>query len=105
MFISASYSSLFDISLSLISFDNSVAVFNVNREDGTLQKNFILPVSGDYPKDAEMFPNNEFLVSLNHESSTMTFFRIDLKKGIMMMNGAPMKIHEPNCITFHKLSE
>lgn len=85
--------------------DNSVALFNVNKEDGTLTKNFILPVSGNYPKDAEMFPNNKFLVSLNHESNSMTFFRLDLEKGVMTMNGRPMKIQEPNCITFHKLTE
>lgn len=98
-----SFSADYKYLLSTNSGDNSVAVFNVNTEDGTLTKNFILPVSGDYPKDAEMFPNNQFLVSLNHESSTMTFFRLDLEKGIMTMNGRPMKIHEPNCIVFYKL--
>lgn len=99
-----SFSADYEYLLSTNSGDNSVAVFKVNKEDGTLEKSFILPVSGDYPKDAEIFPDNEFLVSLNHESNTMTFFRLDIEKGIMMMNGAPMKIHEPNCITFHKLS-
>jgi len=98
-----SFSSDYNYLLSTNSGDNSVVIYNVNKEDGTLQTNFILPVSGAYPKDAEIFPNNEFLVSLNHESSTMTFFKLDLDKGIMTMNGAPMKIHEPNCITFHKL--
>ena len=98
-----SFSADYKYLLSTNSGDNSVAVFNVNTEDGTLTKNFILPVSGDDPKDAEMFPNNEFLVSLNHESSTMTFFRLDLQNGIMTMNGRPMKIHEPNCIVFYKL--
>ena len=98
-----SFSSDYSYLLSTNSGDNSVVLFNVNKEDGTLTRNFILPVSGDYPKDAEMFPNNKFLVSLNHESSTMTFFRLDLEKGLMTMNGRPMKIHEPNCITFHKL--
>lgn len=98
-----SFSADYNYILTTNSGDNSVAVFNVNKEDGTLSRNFILPVSGDYPKDAEMFPGNEFLVSLNHESNTMTFFRLNLEKGIMTMNGAPMKIHEPNCITFHKL--
>lgn len=98
-----SFSAGYDYILSTNSGDNSVAVFNVNKEDGTLTKNFILPVSGDYPKDAEMFPNDKFLVSLNHESNTMTFFKLDLEKGVMTMNGAPLKVHEPNCIVFYKL--
>ncbi len=84
--------------------DNSVIIYNVNQEKGTLKMNLCLPVSGEYPKDAEMFPNNKFVVSLNHESNTMTFFKLDLKKGTMTMNGAPIKIHEPNSIIFHKIT-
>ena len=59
--------------------------------------------SGEYPKDAEFFPDNKFLVSLNHESNTMTFFHIDLEHGTMIMNGPAMKVNMPNCILFHKL--
>lgn len=84
--------------------DNSTVVFNVNKEDGTLSKNFCLPVSGEYPKDAVLFPGNQFLVSLNHESNTMTFFKVDLETGIMVMNGPEMKINSPNSIVFQKLA-
>lgn len=84
--------------------DNSVILYNVNKEDGTLTKNFCLPISGEFPKDADIFPNNKFVVSLNHESSTLTFFKIDLINGWMTMNGAPMKLEAPNCIIFHKLA-
>ena len=59
--------------------DNSVILYNVNKEDGLLTKNFCLPISGEFPKDADIFPNNKFVVSLNHESNTLTFFRIDVK--------------------------
>lgn len=83
--------------------DNSVIIYNVDKATGMLTTNFCLPVSGSYPKDAELFPNNKFLVSLNHESNTLTFFKVDLDKGIMTMNAKPMKISEPNCIRFYKL--
>ena len=33
----------------------------------------------------------------------MTFFNVDLKKGLLVMNGKEMKIDQPNCIIFHKL--
>lgn len=85
--------------------DNSVIIYNVDKATGMLTANFCLPVSGAYPKDAELFPNNKFLVSLNHESNTMTFFKVDLDKGIMTMNAKPLKISEPNCIRFYKLPE
>ena len=84
--------------------DNSVILYNVNKEDGLLTKNFCLPISGEFPKDADIFPNNKFIVSLNHESGTLTFFKIDTKNGTMAMNGAPMKLAAPNSIIFHKLT-
>uniref|UniRef100_UPI004057B3E7 lactonase family protein n=1 Tax=Acetatifactor sp. TaxID=1872090 RepID=UPI004057B3E7 len=83
--------------------DNSVVVYNVDQETGLLTKNFCLPISGEYPKDAELFPNNKFLVSLNHESNEMTFFHVDLEAGTMIMNGPEVKVNVPNCIVFYKL--
>lgn len=83
--------------------DNSVIVYRIDRETGELTKLFCLPVSGDYPKDATLFPDNKHLVSLNHESGTMTFFNVDLEKGLLVMNGKEMKIKSPNCVIFHKL--
>ncbi|MBO6015687.1 MAG: lactonase family protein [Lachnospiraceae bacterium] len=84
--------------------DNSVIVYRIDHESGKLEKVFCLPISGDYPKDAALFPDNRHLVSLNHESNTMTFFHVDLEKGILVMNGREMKVDKPNCVIFHKLS-
>lgn len=83
--------------------DNSVVLFDVDEETGMLNKVFCLPISGDYPKDASLFPNNKYLVSLNHESNDMTFFHVNMEEGTMVMNGAPIKVNVPNCIAFHKL--
>ena len=84
--------------------DNTVVLFDVNMEDGTLSKNFCLPVSGDYPKDAELFPGGEYLVSLNHESNTMSFFKVDTKAHTIIMNGPEIPVNQPNCIVFYKLN-
>ncbi len=85
--------------------DNSVVVFDVNKKNGKLTKKFCLPISGEYPKDADLFPNNKFLVSLNHETSDMSFFKVDLKEGTMIMNGPSIPVSNPNSIFFHKLGE
>ncbi|MDR0963519.1 MAG: lactonase family protein [Clostridium sp.] len=84
--------------------DNSVVVYEVSAENGCLHKQFILPVSGDYPKDVSLFPNNEFLVSLNHESNSMTFFRVNFERDFMIQNGSPIAIPHPNCIIFNEVS-
>ncbi len=83
--------------------DNSVAVFEIDKKTGLLEKKLCLPVSGDYPKDAALFPDNKHLVSLNHESGTMTFFSTDLKKGLLVMCAKEVKVEAPNCVIFHKL--
>ena len=57
--------------------DNSVIIFRIDEKTGLLTKILCLPISGDYPKDAEIFPGNEFVVSLNHETNDMTFFKFD----------------------------
>lgn len=84
--------------------DNSAVIFEVGK-DGMLEKNLCLPISGDYPKDANLFPDNKHLVSLNHESDTMTFFTFDPEKNTLIMNGKEMKVEKPNCIIFHKISD
>lgn len=89
--------------LSTVAGDNSVVIYKVDEETGLLERIFCLPVSGEYPKDAILFPNNKFLVSLNHESNEMTFFHVNLEDKTMIMNGQGIKVNAPNCITFHKL--
>ena len=79
-------------------------IYAIDKITGLLTKLFCLPVSGDYPKDANLFPGNKHLVSLNHESNSMTFFNVDTEKRTLVMNGKEMKVDRPNCIIFHKLS-
>lgn len=83
--------------------DNSVIIFSIDKTTGELSKVLCLPISGDYPKDACLFPDNKHLVSLNHESNTMTFFKVDLENGLLMMNQREIKVQKPNCIIFHKI--
>ena len=80
-----------------------MVLFKIDHKNGELEKIFCLPISGEYPKDAALFPDNKNLVSLNHESNTLTFFHVDIQKGVIVMNGKEMEIDRPNCIIFHKL--
>lgn len=83
--------------------DNSVILYGIDDKTGLLTKKFCLPISGDYPKDAALFPDNKHLVALNHLSNTMTFFNVDLEKNVIVMHGKEIKVQQPNCIIFHKL--
>ncbi len=84
--------------------DNSVCLYKI-QSDGTLSKLFCLPISGEYPKDAALFPDNKHLVSCNHESDTLSFFSVDTENKTLIMNGPVMKVEKPNCVIFKKLNE
>lgn len=85
--------------------DNSVVIFSIDQDNGHLNKVLCLPISGEYPKDAALFPDDKHLVSLNHESDTMTFFSVDMEKKTLIMSAKEIKVDKPNCIIFHKLLE
>ncbi|MCR5503410.1 MAG: lactonase family protein [Lachnospiraceae bacterium] len=84
--------------------DNSAVLYSLDEKTGFLKKLLCLPISGDYPKDVALFPDNRHLVSLNQESNTMTFFTVDTKAGTLVMNGPELRVDRPNCIIFYKLS-
>lgn len=84
---------------------NSVIIYEISQENGTLAELCISKVSGDYPKTLGIFPDGRHFVSLNHDSNELTIFRIDYEKKFFLMQGKPIKIDTPNCIHFHKLSE
>ena len=84
--------------------DNSVSAFDRDEKTGMLTKLFTLPISGDFPKDIAISDDDKFLLSINNESSTISFFRINLKEGTIVMNGPMEKFHSGNCIIIHKLS-
>lgn len=85
--------------------DNSVSIYRIDPENGMLSEICKLPISGKYPKDIEVFPDEKTLVTLNHESNEIRFFTIDYEKGLIVMKGRPIKVETPNCILISKVGE
>ncbi|MBO4411003.1 MAG: lactonase family protein [Lachnospiraceae bacterium] len=85
--------------------ENTIALYDIDEETGLLTLRNILPVSGDYPKDIDIFPNGRFLVSTNHDSDSLTFFRIHYDTGTIVMNGLELPIDNPNCLRIVELPE
>ena len=85
--------------------DNSLAMYERDMENGLLYNKFILPVSGDYPKELAVFPDDKHIVSVNHDSGTLTFFTLNYEKSIMVMCGLPIKIDNPNCCRILELDD
>lgn len=85
--------------------DNTAGIFEIDQETGLLTELCILPVSGKYPKDLDIFPDEQTLVVLNHESNEIRFFHIDYEKKLIVMKGRPIKVDTPNCILISKLDD
>ncbi|MCR5687080.1 MAG: lactonase family protein [Lachnospiraceae bacterium] len=82
---------------------NSVTLYAIDEKTGLLDKRFNLPVSGDYPKDVAFFPDLKHIVSLNHESNTMSFLTLNLKDDTIVLNGPFIKVPSGNCIITKRL--
>ena len=84
--------------------DNTVSMYDRDDETGMLTLRFCLPISGDYPKDIAIFPDGEHLASINHEGS-ISFFKIDYEKGLLVMSDRSIKVNEPNCCEIVKIGD
>ena len=85
--------------------DNSVAMFEVDQETGLLTKKFALPISGEYPRHINLFPDDRHIACLNYESNLITTFAINYDKNLILQKGRPKKIDTPNCILFRETDE
>lgn len=83
--------------------DETVAVYARDEKTGMLEELCCLPISGEYPKDIAVFPDDRHLASINHESGTITFFRVDYEKGLLVMSANEIKCNEPNCCVIVKV--
>ena len=83
--------------------DNSITTYKRDVITGMLTTKSCLPVSGDYPKDICLFPDDKHILSLNHEAGTITTFTLNYEKALIVMNGPILKIDKPNNIVYKKL--
>lgn len=78
--------------------DNTVAMYTIDEEKGLLTKEFALPISGEYPKDIAIFPDDQHIAVVNHESNNITTFTIDYENKVLVQKGRPLNVETPNCI-------
>ena len=83
--------------------ENTVTMYERDKDTGLLTFMSSLPISGDYPKDISFFPDGNHLAVANHQSNELSFFKIDYEKGLLIMNQRNIDVNQPNCIRFVKL--
>lgn len=83
--------------------DNTVTIYSVDQETGQLCTLSSLPISGDYPKYINIFPDDKHILSMNNDGNSITLFTVHFDKGLIVMNGPELKISKPNNMVIKKL--
>ncbi len=83
--------------------DNTVSMYKIDEDTGLLEKRFVLPISGEYPKSVVPFPDGRHLAVANNSSNTITTFSVDYEKNLLIMKGRPQTVDRPNCILFREI--
>ncbi len=82
---------------------NTIAIFERNTENGELSLFCNLPISGDYPKDIDVFPDCRHIMSLNHESGDLTLFAVNEETRAFYRHTKPLSVKKGNCILVSKI--
>lgn len=85
--------------------ENTVTIFNRDPDSGLLSYANSLPISGDYPIDISLFPDDRHLAVANHASNELSFFDIDYDKDLLIMNDRNYAIPQPTSIRFVTLKQ
>jgi len=81
----------------------SIAVYAVDPEKGTLTLVEITPTGGKEPRSFEIDPTGKFLFAANQKSDNIVVFRIDEKTGRLTPTGKVLNVPAPVCLKFLKI--
>jgi 6-phosphogluconolactonase len=79
---------------------NSIAVFRVDPQDGTLTLAQSFLPGGETPRSFAIDPTGSFLIAMMQRSGTIVPLRIDAESGEFSRNGSPLELSRPVCAVF-----
>lgn len=78
---------------------NSIAIFKINQESGTLKSIGFTSVKGDWPRNFALSPDNNFLLVANQRSENIVSFKRDIATGLLTFI-EEIEVPSPVCILF-----
>lgn len=79
---------------------DSITVFRVNDDSGTVTLAHHCPTGGSFPRHFAIDPGGDWLVAANQKSGTLTTFRIDKASGALEWTGQSAELPAPVCVAF-----
>lgn len=78
--------------------DNSISIFEINLNDGSLIKVGHESVRGDHPRNFVIDPTNKWLLVANQNSNEIVVFKRNLKTGLLNWSETIKNINKPSCL-------
>lgn len=82
---------------------NSIAVFAIDPQKGTLSAIEYVPTQGKIPRSFEIDPTGNFLFAENEKSDNIVIFHIDAQTGRLTPTGKVVDVAEPVDVKFLKI--
>jgi 6-phosphogluconolactonase len=79
---------------------DSIAVFAIDSEKGTLKLVESVPTQGKTPRNFAIDPTGKYLLVANEESDSVVVFRVDTKTGRLSATGQGINVPAPVCLVF-----
>jgi 6-phosphogluconolactonase len=79
---------------------DSITVFAVDPDKGTLTKLRVVPTLGKIPRNFALDPTGKYLLAANQKSNQMVVFAVDQTTGLPRPTGQVLDIEEPVCVLF-----
>lgn len=79
---------------------DSIAVFAIDAEKGTLTPVAYVPTQGKTPRNFAIERTGSYLFAANQDSNNVVIFRIDPKTGRLTPTGQVLDVPSPVCVTF-----
>ncbi|WP_310502834.1 lactonase family protein [Paenibacillus qinlingensis] len=79
---------------------DSIAVYGVDRDSGTLSVVGWQSTRGRTPRNFALSPQDEFLLAANQDSNSIVVFRRDAETGMLQETGHTAAVSRPVCVRF-----
>lgn len=77
---------------------NSLAIFSINQQTGTLTNVGFQSTQGAVPRNFSIDPSGNFLLVANQNSDNIVIFKRDVKTGLLTDTGNRIEIGKPVCL-------
>ena len=79
---------------------DTITVFSINREKGTLSRAQVIPSGGKIPRNFAIDPSGKYMAVANQKSDNVVVFAIDHKNGKLTRTKQEFNVSSPICIIF-----